>query len=52
MTTEQIEQKKLQLKQLAEEVKQLSEDELNHIAGGSTADENWRKMVLEFAEMP
>ena len=20
--------------------------------GGSTADENWRKMVLEFAEMP
>jgi bacteriocin-like protein len=64
MTTEQIEQKKQQLKQLAEEVKQLkddlveagaielSEDELNHIAGGSTADENWRKMVLEFAEMP
>ncbi len=64
MTTEQIEQKKQQLKQLAEEVKQLkddlveagaielSEDELNHIAGGSTVDENWRKMVLEFAEMP
>lgn len=59
MTTEQIEQKKQQLKQLAEEVKQLkddlielSEDELNHVAGGSTADENWRKMVLEFAEMP
>ena len=64
MTAEQFEQKKQLLAEKTKEIKalvdelveagaiEMSDEELNHVAGGSTADENWRKMVLEFAEMP
>ena len=64
LTTEQIEQKKQLLAEKTKEMKaifnelveagaiEMSDEELNHVAGGGTPDENWPKMVLEFAEMP